>query len=398
MKAIYADANATTPPHPSVIEAMAQSMAWSWGNPSSSHSSGKQARQSIDQARTAVLGLCGANRHQVVFTSGGTEANNLAVWSALSAHHGRHIVVSEIEHPSVLVPIRAAQSRGYRVTLVRSDSSGMIDLAHLADALSRHPGETALVSLMWANNETGVIQPVPEACALAQAAGALFHTDAVQAVAKTSMSLMQTPVDYLTLSAHKFGGPKGAGALIMSQTPNRYRQLAPLVLGGGQEKGARSGTENTHGIVGMGTAANLAASKLIQPSDLCVRDLFEAHMLALFPSLQLLGASSPRVPNTSLLRLPGYIGATIVRKLDQLGVAVSTGSACHSGSVTPSKTLTSMGLGVQAAQEVLRVSFLPEATHDDAEALVEAFSYVLAPSSSNGNRSKTPESWIQMAS
>lgn len=383
MITIYADANATTPMHPLALDAMMEALKESWGNPSSAHQSGRQARLLLERARQQVSTALDARHYEVTFTSGGTESNNLAVHASLAAHPGRHIITTELEHPSASAPIYAARACGYTVTCVKTLPTGVLDLQHLASVL--RPGETALVSVMWVNNETGVIQPVREACALAQAAGAFFLTDAAQAVGKLDLSLQDCPADYLVLSGHKFGGPKGVGALLTSRTPcsnvSSFRTPHPLLLGGGQENGMRSGTENVAGIAALGAAAAQITPWHFSLETGNMRDRFESGITRLFPAVQILGAQATRVSQTSLIRLPGVVASTLVHKLSALGVAVSAGSACHSGSLAPSGTLLAMGLSSKAAGEVIRVSFLASATDADVAGVLDAFDRALLNSS-----------------
>ncbi|WP_298369388.1 cysteine desulfurase family protein [Azospirillum sp.] len=336
---IYLDHNATTPLKPAARAAMLQAMDLV-GNPSSVHAFGRAARRAVEEARAAVAALVGVKPAQVLFTGSGTEANNMA----LRGFPGRAVLTSAIEHDSVLAADPAAQ----RLPVT---PDGVIDQTALAAAVERTP--SALLSLMVANNETGVIQPVAEAARLAHARGALVHADAVQAAGRLPLSFAELGVDLLTLSAHKLGGPAGVGALILAEG------LEPesLIRGGGQEKRKRAGTENLLGIVGFGAAARLARDELPNAAALAnLRDRLEREALAGAPQARIMGAGVARVPNTSCLVLPGLPGETQVMALDLAGVAVSAGSACSSGKVKPSHVLAAMGADAATAASAIRVS------------------------------------------
>jgi cysteine desulfurase len=336
---IYLDHNATTPLKPAVRAAMVQAMDLV-GNPSSVHAFGRTSRRAVEEARAAVAALVGVKPVQVLFTGSGTEANNMA----LRGFPGRAVLTSSIEHESVLAADPAAE----RLPVT---PDGVIDQTALAAALERTP--SALLSLMVANNETGVIQPVAEAARLAHARGALVHADAVQAAGRLPLSFAELGVDLLTLSAHKLGGPAGVGALILAEG------LEPesLIRGGGQEKRKRAGTENLLGIVGFGSAARLARDELPAAAELTnLRDRLEREALTSAPHARIMGAGAARVPNTSCLVLPGLPGETQVMALDLAGVAVSAGSACSSGKVKPSHVLAAMGADANTAASAIRVS------------------------------------------
>ncbi len=337
---VYLDHNATTPLKPAVRAAMVQAMDLV-GNPSSVHAFGRSARRAVDEARAAVAALVGVKPAQVLFTGSGTEANNLA----LRGFPQRAVMVSAIEHDSAL----AATPDARRLPVGRD---GLIDLAALERALAGETGP-ALVSLMIANNETGVIQPVADAARLAHARGALLHSDAVQAAGRLPLRFADLGVDLLTLSAHKLGGPAGVGALILAEG------LEPdaLIRGGGQERRKRAGTENLLGIVGFGAAARLAEEERPAAAALAtLRDRLEREALAAVPQARAMGATAARVPNTSCLLLPGVPGETQVMGLDLAGVAVSAGSACSSGKVKASHVLAAMGEEAGAASCAIRVS------------------------------------------
>ncbi|AWK86512.1 cysteine desulfurase family protein [Azospirillum thermophilum] len=353
MTRVYLDHNASAPLKPAVKAAMLQAMEIA-GNPSSVHAHGRAARRAVEEARATVAALVGAKPAQVLFTGSGTEANNLA----LRGFPGRRILVSAIEHDSVL----AAEPDALRIPVTRA---GAVDLEALDRLLADGAGP-ALVSLMLANNETGVIQPVAEAARLAHARGALLHCDAVQAAGRLPVELGALGADLLTLSAHKLGGPAGVGALLVAEG------LEPeaLIRGGGQERRRRAGTENLLGIVGFGAAARAARDELPLAGDLAaLRDRLEREALAAAPQARVMGATLPRVANTSCLVLPGLSGETQVMALDLAGVAVSAGSACSSGKVKPSHVLSAMGEDASTASSAIRVSL----GWDSDEAAVDRF-------------------------
>ncbi|RUQ74296.1 cysteine desulfurase [Azospirillum doebereinerae] len=342
---VYLDHNATTPLKPAVKAAMVQAMDLV-GNPSSVHAFGRTARRAVDEARAAVAALAGVKPAQVLFTGSGTEANNLA----LRGFSGRTVLVSAIEHDSALAAAPLTESQDTQRLPVQPD--GTADLAALERILADTAGP-ALLSLMLANNETGVIQPVADAAALAHARGALLHCDAVQAAGRLAFSFGALGADLMTLSAHKLGGPAGVGALVLAEG------LEPdaLIRGGGQERRKRAGTENLLGIVGFGAAARLALEEIAAAADLAaLRDRLEREALAAVPQARVMGASAARVANTSCLVLPGVPGETQVMGLDLAGVAVSAGSACSSGKVKPSHVLAAMGEDATAASSAIRVS------------------------------------------
>lgn len=333
---VYLDYNATAPLRPEALAAMTKALEVT-GNASSPHAFGRRARRIVEDAREAVAALVGARPQQVVFTSGGTEANTLALRGCARSR----VLVSAGEHASVLqAPVEAV-----RLPLRRD---GLVSLAKLASLLAAETGP-AIVSLQLANNETGVIQPVAEAVALAREFGAVVHCDAVQAVGKIPVDFALLGVDLMSLSAHKLGGPQGIGALIVADDV----VLQPLLRGGGQERGRRAGTENVAAIAGFGAAA-AAAGEL---SYLAARrDAFEVELRALAPSVVIFGAAAQRLPNTTCLALPGLTAERQLMALDLAGVAVSSGSACSSGKVAPSHVLAAMGASPEQTQAALRVS------------------------------------------
>jgi cysteine desulfurase len=365
----YFDHNATTPPDPLVIEAVARALADDFGNASSVHHFGQRAKALMDEARSAVAELIGAEPAEVVFTSGGTEADNLALRGAAEAIEStnarRHIVSSSIEHEAVLNTIKALTRRGWTATLLPVDISGIVSPASLAGAITR---ETAIVSVMHANNEIGTIQPIADLAAIAHEHGAMFHTDAVQSVGKIPVDVRALGVDVLALSAHKFNGPKGTGALWI----RRGMRLVSTMTGGKHERNRRGGTENVPGIAGMGVAARLAKRKLVDDAARvgALRDRLERGILATIPGTVVNGASTQRVPNTTNISFEGIEAESLLIALDLEGFAVSTGSACSSGTLEPSHVLRAMGLPSHRTQNSIRFSLGYGNTQEQVDALL----------------------------
>ncbi len=356
MTPCYFDHNATTPPRPETVEAVSHALG-AWGNPSSVHSYGRAARRIVEDSRRHVGGLVGVDPAAVVFTSGGTEANNLALRGCGRAR----ILVSAIEHLSVL---EAANN----IELIPVDENGVVDLKALQATLG--DGGDTVVSVMLANNETGVIQPVSRAAALAHEAGALFHCDAVQGAGRLKLDFSTLGADLMTLSAHKIGGPKGAGALIAAD----HVRLGAINRGGGQERGRRSGTENVPGIAGFGAAAEQASAEVASAGNLAaLRDRLEERVLAEIPGARIVGAGAARLPNTSCIALPGISAETQIMALDLAGFAVSAGSACSSGKVKPSHVLAAMGFDNDIAACAIRVSLGAGNSEADIEGFVAAY-------------------------
>lgn len=339
--AIYMDANATTPPCASAQAAMEAALR-TLGNPSSVHGFGRAARALVDRARIRVARLVGAKAEDIVFVAGGTEANNLA----LASRGGRPLIVSGVEHDSVLKP---AQMAGARV--LRVQRSGEVDLADLAAAL-REAGRPALVSIMLANNETGVIQPVRQAADLVHAAGGVLHCDASQAPGRIAVDMSDLGADLLSLSAHKMGGLLGAGALVAGSDI----AIQPLLVGGGQEKFRRAGTENVPAIAAFGAAAEEARMGEYATRLARLRDRLEAGLAELGDGVEILGTGARRLPNTTCVAFAGKSSETLVMALDLAGYAVSAGSACSSGKVRPSPVALAMGYGEEVARSAIRVS------------------------------------------
>lgn len=345
----YLDHNATTPLDPAVREAMLPYLDTRFGNASSRHEYGRQARAAIDTARAQVAAAVGAHPTEVIFTSGGSEANNLMLKGMAAAMRPAVLAVSQIEHPCVREPARQLERQGWQLRRLAVDADGVIDRGDFADCLAARP---ALVSVMTANNETGVVQPIGELAKQARKAGAWFHTDAVQALGKMTLDFRALGVNAMTLSAHKIYGPLGAGALIV----DKRVELAPLIAGGGQERGLRSGTENVPAIVGFGAACDLAMQRLAADAQTQqrLRDALENELAQLGATI--FGQQVRRLPGTSFFAFDGIDGETLVGKLDRAGFACASGSACSSADPEPSKTLLAMGVAPELARNAVRVS------------------------------------------
>jgi cysteine desulfurase NifS len=350
---IYLDHNATTHPDPEVRALMDEYMDSRYGNPSAIHREGRDAKAAIEEARRKVARLLGCTARRIVFTGGGSEANNQVIKSlALANWSGRkHLITSSIEHPSILKICAWLEKYRFTVTCLQVDSFGRVRPEDLEKAMT---GDTFLVSIMTANNETGSLQPIADLVRMAHQRGILFHTDAVQAVGKIPLDVEALGVDFLTLSGHKFHGPKGVGALYM----RKGIELEPLVHGGEQEGGLRAGTENTVGIAGVGKAAELAEERLIDMNQRVriLRDRLWEGIRRLLPASKLNGHPEYRLPNTLNVSLPGIRGEAMVLAMDQKGVDLSSGSACRAGSPKPSHALLNMGLTEEEAHCALRLS------------------------------------------
>jgi cysteine desulfurase len=363
MRPIYLDHNATTPVDPSVVAAMLPFFGEAFGNASSLHFAGRPARQVVDRAREAVAALVGADPAEVIFTSGATESDNLALRGVAEQSPGCHIVTTAVEHSAVLSTCDALERRGHRVTRLRVDRRGALDLGALEAAISE---DTRLVSVMLANNETGVLFPVADVARLCRARGVLFHCDATQAVGKIPVDARATGIDLLSLSGHKLNGPKGVGALVV----RRGVRLPAQQTGGSQEGGRRGGTENIPGIAGLGEAARLAARRLADGAPARVaalRDRLEARVVEMVPETEVNGAGSPRLPSTLNCAFRGVDGEGVLLALDLEGIAASAGSACAAGSLDPSHVLLAMGLSREAAQGSVRLSLGYETTDADVD-------------------------------
>ncbi|MDX8380838.1 MAG: cysteine desulfurase family protein [Ghiorsea sp.] len=363
MKQYYLDYNATCPQLPEVTQVMQDVVETSFGNPSSLHWAGRQARRKLDDARDTLASFFMVESGSLVFTSGGTESNNMVIQGVMAASETGHVVLSAIEHPAVLQTVEQWCSRfhGWSFTTVRPDKDGKIVVSDLMEACT---DKTKLVCLMWANNETGVIQPVFEAAQACRARAIPFFVDAVQALGKVNIDLNDLGADFVSFSAHKIGGPRGVGALIVK----RGRQLESLMIGGGQERGRRSGTENVAGICGFAQAVG----KMNYAAQSALRDNFEEKLKLAIPNAVFFGQNHERTGNTSMFCIPGLEGETLLMQMDLMGFAVASGSACSSGKRDPSHVLLAMGIPETQARSSLRVSF---GVYDDelvAEALVSA--------------------------
>lgn len=352
MKRIYLDHNATTPLHPDVLQAMLPVLTDCFGNPSSIHSYGRAARVRIDEAREQVAELIHARPGEIVFTSGGTEADNFAILGAGLAlkEKGRHVVTCRIEHPAVLNSCEQLQRLGFAVDYLPVDRQGRVDLNLLQETLTP---QTVLITIQHANSEVGTLQDIEKIGELARSRSILFHTDAVQSVGKIPIDVAALPVDMLSLSAHKLYGPKGIGALYLRQgCPN----LFPLISGGGQEKKRRGGTEHVAGIVGFGKASQIAGQRLALTTIDDMRDRLDKLIRENIPAVQRLGCPRHALPNTLNLAFEGADGESMMIALDMEGIAVSTGTACSSGSPMPSHTLSAMQVPVDKINASLRFS------------------------------------------
>ena len=363
---VYFDHNATTPLDPRVLEAMLPYLTQRFGNASSRHEYGREARRAVDEARQQVAAAVGAHPTEVVFCSGGSEANNLFIKGAAATMRPAAIAISAIEHPCVREPAKQLVRDGWRLHEIPVDGEGRLDMAEYSEVLA---SPAKIVSVMLANNETGVLQQVPALAARARGARAWFHSDAVQALGKIKVDFRALGVHALTVSAHKLNGPQGAAALVM----DKRVELKPLIAGGGQERGLRSGTENVAAIVGFGRACELAAAALDANAARlnAMRQALESGLANL--GARIFGAATERLPNTTLFSLEGIDGETLVAQLDRAGFAVASGAACSSASPEPSHTLLAMGVAPEIARGAVRVSLGRGNTRDEVERLVRAF-------------------------
>jgi cysteine desulfurase len=367
-KRIYLDNSATTRVDEQVIDAMLPLMRDAYGNPSSIHTFGQLARAALEEARPPLAALLGADTRELIFTSGGTESDNAALWGVFRSGYraGNHIITTRIEHPAILATSKALQAQGAEVTLVPVDSLGRVDPDAIAAAITER---TILISVMLANNETGVIQPLEEIGRIARAHGILLHTDAVQAAGKVAVDVRALGVDLLSLSAHKMHGPKGVGAMYVRQGT----RLPPFITGGSQERKRRAGTENVPGFVGLGAAARLSVERLGDMATRVarLRDSFETAVQDRIDGVRVNGSREHRLPTVSSLSFEHVEGEAAVIALDLEGVAVSTGSACSSGSLEPSHVLTAMGLRPDVVQGSLRFSLSWHTTEDEMSETVD---------------------------
>ena len=367
MKTVYMDNNATTKMPAEVMGAMLPYMSKYYGNPSSSYEIGAAVREKIDEARRNVADLIGAEPEEIIFTSGGTESDNTAIRSAISLQPDKKtIVTSSVEHPAIRSLCTHLSKKGYRIIEIPVSKYGEPDIEKYEKSLNE---DTALATIMWANNETGVLFPVKIAAEMARKKGILFHTDAVQAAGKIDINLKNTAIDMLSLSGHKIHGPKGTGVLyVRSGTP-----FYPMMMGGHQETGRRAGTENTPGIIGLGKASKLAVHHLKENSYRIrkLRNRLEKGIIESVPGASINGYNVPRLPNTSNISFENIDGESILLMLDEIGVSVSTGSACSSGSQDPSHVLLAMGLSPLKAKSSVRFSLGIDNTDDDVELVLE---------------------------
>jgi cysteine desulfurase len=348
----YFDNNATTRVAPEVVAAMVPFLSDFWGNPSSSYSFGNQVARHIEDARAKVAALIHADPREIVFTSCGTESNNSAIHSALITHpEKRHILTTAVEHSANIKFCAYLEKQGYSVTLLPVEPDGSLDLHVLEQSIRP---DTAVVSVMWANNETGVIFPIEEIAAICKSKGTLFHTDAVQTAGKLKLDMSDVPADFLSLSAHKLHAPKGIGCLFV----RRRTRYHPYVIGGGQERGRRGGTENVANIVAFGRAAEIAVSSLKDENTRvrALRDKLETGILSHIRGAARNGSKEPRLPNTTNIAFDGVEAEGILLLLDQAGICASSGSACTTGSLDPSHVLIAMGCSVARARGSIRFS------------------------------------------
>src|SRR2546428_176766 len=376
VKRVYLDHAATTPVDPEVADAMARVLRETHGNPSSIYAEGRAARELVDRAREDVAAVLGAQPTEIVFTSGGTEADNLALRGVMKARRGLgdHLVTTAIEHHAVLDTARDLESSGQvRVTVVPVDRDGRVDPAAIAAAIEP---KTTLVSVMHANNEIGTIQPISEIGAICHDRGVKLHSDAVQSVGALDFDTSRVPVDLVSVNAHKFYGPKGVGALYV----RRGTRLATMQTGGGQEKGRRTGTENVAGIVGLGVAMRIARERRAteSPRQARLRDRLISGVRARVPGAVLNGHPTDRLPNNISFCIPGTDGESLIVALDLEGFAVSSGSACTSGETEPSHVLLALGLDREVAKGSLRVTVGRSTTEADVDAFVRALEHVVA--------------------
>ncbi|NMG35179.1 aminotransferase class V-fold PLP-dependent enzyme [Azoarcus sp. TTM-91] len=363
---VYFDWNATTPLDPIVREAMLPWLDARFGNPSSRHEYGRQARAAIDEARSRVAAAVGAHPTEVLFTSGGTEANNLFIKGAAAARKPGVVAISAIEHPCVREPARQLSRTGWQLREIAVDGQGLVSASDWEAALAEKP---ALASVMLANNETGALQDVARFAQQARAKGVWLHTDAVQALGKIEVDFRRLAVHGLTISSHKLGGPLGAGALVL----DKRVELAPLIAGGGQERGLRSGTENVAAIVGFGVACERAVAR--QGEEAKRLSLLRDRLVELLGSCgaRVFSAQAARLPNTVFFAMERIDGETLVAKLDRAGFACASGSACSSANPEPSHTLLAMGVDEETARGAVRLSLGRDSTEDEVERFGETF-------------------------
>jgi cysteine desulfurase len=367
MKVIYADNNATTQVAPEVLEEMVPYFHDLYGNPSSMHSFGGQVARKLREGREKVARLIGAAPDEILFTSCGTESDNTAIRAAIASHPDKqHIVTTRVEHPAVKNLCEHLGRHGYRMTFLPVDRQGRLDLEHLQKVLS---SDTAIVSIMWANNETGVLFPIEEIAQMVREMGSVFHTDAVQAVGKIPINMGQIPVDMLSLSGHKLHAPKGIGALYV----RKGTKFSPFLIGGHQEGGRRGGTENVASIIGLGKACELALEHLGEENERVksLRDKLENGILKRIPSAMVNGDREHRLPNTTNISFEYVEGEAILLMMNEFGICASSGSACTSGSLEPSHVLRAMGVPFTAAHGSIRFSLSIYNTEEEIDFIIE---------------------------
>jgi cysteine desulfurase len=374
MKEIYLDNNATTKVDEAVFEEMRPYFCELYGNPSSMHFFGGQVQTKVDEARKRVAALLGASPDEIIFTACGTESDNAAIRSALEIFpEKRHIITSRVEHPAVLTQCRNLSQKGYRVTEIGVDGAGNLDMDEYRNAVDT---DTAIVSLMWANNETGVIFPVEEAAAIAKAKGALFHSDAVQAVGKIPIDMATSNIDMLSLSGHKLHAPKGIGVLFL----RRGSPFRPFLVGGHQEKSRRAGTENAAAIIALGKACELAGQHMVAENTTvkAMRDRLQDALMANIPHARINGGGAERLPNTTSIAFEFVEGEAILMLLSELGICASSGSACTSGSLEPSHVLRAMGVPFTCAHGSIRFSLSRYTTGAEVDTVIREMPPIIA--------------------
>ncbi len=375
MRKIYLDHNATTPTHPEVVKAMLPYYNEVYGNPSSIHQFGQEARKVVDEAREKVANFIGAKIEEIVFTSGGTEADNFAIKGIAYRNEkkGRHIITSSIEHHAVLNTCKYLEGKGFKVTFLPVDKYGTVNPDDVKKAIT---GETILITILHANNETGTIEPIGEIGSIAKEKGIIFHTDAVQSVGKLGVNVDELNVDLLSLSGHKIYGPKGIGALYI----RKGTKIEPLILGGHHERNRRAGTENVPGIVGLGKAIEIASQDMEEENkkEVNLRDKLWDGLNQKIDSIQLNGHPEKRLSNTLNVSFKFVEGESIILNLDLQGIAVSSGSACTSGSLEPSHVLSAMGVDPATSQGSVRFSLGKDNTEDDIGYVLEVLPEIVS--------------------
>ncbi len=374
MKTIYMDNNATTQVAPEVLEAMLPFLTDQYGNPSSAYIFGGQVARNIRDAREQAAAILGAFPEEIIFTSCGSESDNTAIMSALSTgKDNMHIVTSRVEHPAVKVLCNELTKQGYRVTEIPVDKEGRLDMDRYKESLTP---DTAIVSLMWANNETGVIFPVEKAAQMARDREILFHTDAVQAVGKIPIDLQNSAIDMLSISGHKLHAPKGIGVLYI----RKGTKFSPFLIGGHQEQGRRGGTENTASIIALGKACELAVNRMEEENTKvkALRDKLETELLRQVPNSRVNGGISERLPNTTNISFESIEGESILLLMDEFGICASSGSACTSGSLQPSHVLRAMGVPFTMAHGSIRFSLSVYNTEEEVDFVIDKIPPIIA--------------------